>query len=140
MGLFNFLKRKDNVAKVGDFIKCIDDRNWNSNQQSMKIQYGKTYKVLAVVKCPSCNTFSYDIGCRFDNPTTHTKCSIGMGKGEHELPFAGTHLAGIFRFEKTVADEASEKASKKEIEEKIKEAVESENYELADKLTKTLAK
>ena len=50
MGLFDIFKRKSNIAKEGDFVKCIDDRDWNNNSQSMQIQYGKTYKVLVGLK------------------------------------------------------------------------------------------
>lgn len=39
-------KKKDKYFKVGDLVKCIDDREWNSSHHTMDLHYGKTYKKL----------------------------------------------------------------------------------------------
>lgn len=123
MGLFNFLKKKK-IAKKGDFIKCIDDRNWNTSTDSMKLVYNKQYKVLNVVKCPDCGAIAYDIGCRTSNPNQYTQCT-----SSHVLPMEGVHLAGAFRF--VLATDADDQMTKEEFDKEIQEAIEWENYELA---------
>lgn len=122
MSVFNLFKKRNQV-KAGDFVRCIDDRDWNNSAQSLKLVYGKNYKVLMVVRCPDCGAVSYDIGCKFDDNRISTMC-----KRNHKMPLQGTRLAGDFRFERLIDDEAfTEEDIKKEIE----EAVAMENFELA---------
>jgi len=115
-------KKKKEYAKVGDIIKCIDDRDWNKSQQTISLICGNKYKVLNVVICPSCGCVTYDIGCRFINSKLYTNCN--EGKDGHDLPGMGIHLAGDFRFEKT-------QETVEEIQEKIEEFVKEEKYEQA---------
>ena len=125
-----FKKRKE-YAKVGDTVKCIDDRDWNSDFQNMNIVYGNKYKVFNVLICPTCGSVCYDIGGRFTPSKYHS--SYTSCNKKHDLPGYGIHWAGAFRFEKSV-----ESAS--EIEAKMEQAVEVENYELAEELKKELIK
>ncbi len=127
-------KKKTKYFKIGDTIKCIDDRGWNVSLHSINLIFGNTYKILLVVKCPVCSCVCYDIGSRFHNPTYYTDCRLGI-KG-HELPGMGIHLAGHFRFEKTI--EAEQTA--KQIQERINECIKNEEFEKIKGLQKELEK
>jgi len=126
-------KKKEIYFKVGDIVKCIDDREWNGASHTMDIAYGKTYKILMVVTCPTCGQVSYDIGSRFKNKKSHTTCT----PSEHEVPAQGIHVAGHFRFAK--ADEASME-SREEIEAELEKSLKKEDYEKAAKLRDKLEK
>lgn len=128
--MWPFRKKKQQI-KVGDIIKCIDDREWNDPNQNMTLIYGNKYKVLAVIKCSVCGAIAYDIGCRFNNNRFYTKCT--KSKEIHDLPCMGTHLAGAFRFEKSVE-------TKEELEAKIEAAVKEEKYEIAQEYKNKLEK
>lgn len=119
-------KRKEKSFKVGDIVKCINDRNWNNVDQSLNLMLGNKYKILMVIKCESCGGFSYDIGCRFYNKRIHSSCNNRNQLCGNQLPGMGIHLAGHFRFEKT-----TEEFLEHEIEEKLEEAVKREDYETA---------
>lgn len=133
--------KKKEYFKVGDNIKCIDDRDWNSCEQTMNLKLGHTYKVLLVVKCPVCSCICYDIGCKFHNSTTYTECMIGK-LNNHELPGMGIHLAGHFTFEKSVEAETEQKTeqSAEKLQEQINEYVLEEEFEKAGELKKELDK
>ena len=129
-------KKKEKHFKVGDLIKCIDDRGWNNGSgQSLNLVYGKTYKVLMVVKCPTCGTISYDIGSKFINSNCHTTCSGPPSK--HELPAVGIHLAGHFRFAKSGEEQLE---NREEIEAELEKCLQYEDYEKAVKLRDKLVK
>lgn len=94
--MFDFIKRlfkKDYGPKfkVGQKIKCIDDRNH-------VISFGKTYTVLAVTKTTCCKVYCYDvgIGCVVDR---YTSCCSGKIQGR------GIHWCGEFRFAPMTEDE-----------------------------------
>lgn len=119
-------KKKPEVLQVGDWGKCIDDRDWNGDSTDFKLVYGKKYQIKQVVRCPDCGGICYDIGAKFFDETIHTRCTIGVR--EHHLPCQGIHLAGAFRFEKST--EMTEEEKKEQIASLVKE----EKYEEAHKL------
>lgn len=123
--------KKQESFKIGDFVKCIDDREWNNTPQSLNIVFGKTYKILQITRCCNkCKRDCYDIGCRFSDINHFTTCS----KSNSDVPGQGIHWAGSFRFTKSV----EEGMTNEEIQEKIKEHVAKEEFELADKLQKLI--
>ena len=126
-------KKKQKPFKVGDLIKCIDDRHWNGSSHTMDIKYGKTYKVLMVVVCPTCNQIAYDIGSRFNDKNLYTRCT----PSEHEVPAQGIHLACHFRFAKS-NEELIE--NREELEAELSNSLQTEDYEKAAKLRDKLAK
>jgi hypothetical protein len=117
--IFNIFKKSE--VSPGEFVRCIDDRNWNGTT-GLILLYGKKYKVLNVIKCPGCGSFAYDIGGRFTDSELFTGCRFHTPR--IELPGMGIHWAGSFRFEKC-------KVSKEELEKEIEEAVSEEKYEKA---------
>ena len=125
---FNKKKNKPEYFKAGDIVKCIDDRDWNGCSHSMDINYGKKYKILMVVKCPMCGCISYDIGSRFENKKSHTTCS----PSDHNLPAQGIHLAGHFRFEKSVANQ-------EDLKFELEELLKAEKYEEAARVRDKIA-
>lgn len=127
-------KKKEIYFKAGDIIKCIDDRNWNDCKQTMSLIFGKTYKVLQVIKCPTCGCVTYDVGCRFNDTNNFTKCS--KSEGGHEIPGIGIHVAGHFRFEKSTETESEQSAE--QIQEEINECILQEDFEKSGKLKKKL--
>jgi excinuclease UvrABC helicase subunit UvrB len=106
--------------KVGDTIRCIDDRGWNSPRNSINLKHGKTYKVLQVIKSDCCKRYAVDIGCVLsDNDfTTCVACNTKMSG-------VGIHWACEKRF---VKDDV---LVKEELNEELEEAVNEENYEKA---------
>lgn len=125
---FNQKKKEPEYFKAGDIVKCIDDREWNNISQTLNISYGKNYKILMVVKCPTCGYVSYDIGSRFKNKKYYTTCS----PSDHNLPAQGVHLAAHFRFEKSIATE-------EELELELAELLKAEKYEEAAKVRDKIA-
>lgn len=126
--MWPFSKKTKEYFKVGDIVKCIDDRNWNHCRHTMDINYGEKYKILMVVKCPTCGSVSYDIGSRFKSKKSHTICT----PSEHELPAQGIHLACHSRFEKSIANEA-------ELKFELEELLKKEKYEEAAKVRDKIA-
>lgn len=108
--------------KVGDIVKCIDDRDWNSPENSIPLVYGKTYKVLDVIYNKCCGLYAIDIGCKFKN-NAHTKC-----KCKKEMVGLGIHWAYEARF---VKDDI---LGEEELKEQLEEAIIEEDYERAAKL------
>ena len=121
-------KAKEIHFKVGDVVKCIDDREWNSDHQNMKIVFGKTYKILQILKCPICGVYSYDIGCKFNDNILFTRCQ------ESDMPGAGIHWAGEFRFEKYTENELSAE----QVKEIIDGCVANQEFERAAEYKKLL--
>jgi hypothetical protein len=105
--------------KVGDIVRCIDDRNWNSSINSIPLVYGKTYKVLDITYTKCCNIYSIDIGCKMNN-NSHTWCKCAK-----DMVGAGIHWAYEYRF---VKDDV---LAKEELNEELEEALIEEDYEKA---------
>lgn len=129
-----FWKKKENAFSPGDIVVCIDDRKWNSPNNSEDIIFNKKYKIKGV--CPkSCHGNSYDIGIRFvsDLYTNCNQCHI-------ELPGLRIHWAGHFRFRKATEQEEREyyKEQEDEINKKIQEMLLEEKYEEAAELKKLI--
>ena len=139
--MFGFFKKnkkqKGEEVKIGDTVKCIDDRNWNSGNDNLWLQYGKSYVVLDIIYTDCCNTLCYDIGAR--NNESFTSCSGGKCKGSR-IPGHGIHWAGAFRFAKSIAEEAKESKkesksiSKTAAKKLLDRALELEEYEEASRL------
>lgn len=91
-----FSKDKGPKFKVGQKIKCIDDRNHD-------VVFGKVYTVLAVTKTQCCNVYCYDVGISCKNDE-YTSCSHGKIQGR------GIHWCGEFRFAPTIEDEVEAEA------------------------------
>jgi hypothetical protein len=129
-----FFGRKKQVFKIGDTVKCIDDRYWNGSNDKIELQYGKTYKVLDIVVCSCCGEQCLDVGGRFILPTTFTVCH----HSKKEIQGRGIHWAGEYRFTKIT--EQQEEYSKEEIEKAMENAAKEEKYELAQELKYKLEK
>jgi hypothetical protein len=106
--------------KVGDTVRCVDDRGWNIPQNSINLKHGKTYKVYQIYKSDCCKTYSIDIGCVLtDNDfTTCIPCNRKMSG-------VGIHWADEKRF---VKDDV---LAQEELKEELEEALTEENYEKA---------
>lgn len=106
--------------KVGDIVRCVDDRDWNGQHNSINLKHGKTYKVYQIYKTPCCKTYSIDIGCvLLDNGfTTCIPCKAKMSG-------VGIHWACESRF---VKDDV---LAEEELKEELEEALTEENYEKA---------
>jgi hypothetical protein len=130
-----FSKFKKNNVKKGDIIVCIDDRKWNVST-TISLQYNQKYKVDDIMSM--CHGYCYDIGGRFTSDQTHTVCN----QCRASIPGIGIHWAGAFRFRKATEEEAEEfnRESKENTQTNLDEAVEAEDYELAEKLKKELEK
>ena len=118
------------IAKKGEYVRCVDDRQWNYANQTVFLQYGKIYKVLETIKCKDCGLISYDIGCRFTKEEiTFTDCTE-----KHKLP--GTNIRWAFskRFVRAKFGDVNIEELKKEIQVCIQE----EKYERAAELKKQL--
>ncbi|HWY33226.1 MAG TPA: hypothetical protein VNX68_01190, partial [Nitrosopumilaceae archaeon] len=102
---FNKKKKEESHFNVGDTVKCIDDREWNRIAQSVNLVFGHTYKIRQIIKCPSCGGYSYDIGCRFDNKSLFTSCTLNGT--QIDMPGQGIHWAGNFRFARFEESELS---------------------------------
>lgn len=120
------------IAKKGEYVKCIDDRDWNTVNQTMHLQYGRIYKVLDVLKCPSCGCISYDIGCRSTTPDmiTHTICA----KTNNKLPGANFRWAKRERFVRAKFGDINVEELKREIQ----LCIQKEQYERAAELKRQL--
>jgi protein-arginine kinase activator protein McsA len=105
--------------KVGDIVRCIDDRGWNSSKNTIPLIYGKTYKILDITYSKCCNIYSIDFGCRL-NDNTHTVC-----KCSKNMVGMGIHWAYQYRF---VKDNV---LAKEELNEELEEALSEEDYERA---------
>lgn len=131
--MWSFLKNLFTyIAKKGEYVRCIDDRDWNSPNQTMNLQYGSIYKVLDVIKCPSCGCISYDIGCRstLADKITHTVCA----KTKNQIPGANFRWAKRERFVRAKFGDINIENLKREIQ----LCLDKEQYERAAELKKQL--
>ena len=63
-------------GKLENRVRCVDDRNWNSIDQSLQLNLGYIYEVKQTYICPNCRTKWYDIGCRSLGKRTTHDCSL----------------------------------------------------------------
>lgn len=88
----NIFKRRP-PFEVGDVVKCIDDREWNSGGTNGQLEYLEYYTVQKIAK--NCrHGWDVDVGIRFHNQYDHTYC----GKCNKEIPGSGIHWATHKRF------------------------------------------
>ena len=122
-------------TKRGDTVKCIDDRSLDPDEFNFVPIYGEFYKVEDVLICPTCGTTLYDIGMRFNDTDSSTDC-FKNGTPRHALPGKGIRWVNKCRFDRLSTQiERSE-----DIEAKIQECIEIEDYREAAKLQKQLDK
>ena len=135
MSLLNLFKKKPKF-KVGDTVKCIDDRNWNGPATDIKLIFGKTYKILDITYTSCCNEMCLDIGGRFVDTKQFTVC--GVGKCKHiEIQGMGVHWASSKRFALHTGAEEEEKEEaldKEKLKKKLEKAIAIEDYQKATKL------
>ncbi len=97
MKFFDFFRKSVKPKfKIGETVRCIDDRDHGINC----VKYGKKYKILDLIIFE--NAVSYDVGLRFDDKTMYTHNTINSG---NKIPGAGIHWAGEFRFAGSISDE-----------------------------------
>lgn len=128
MGLFGNLFNKK--AKKGDNVRCIDDTDWNSSTDNIKLTYNKIYKILDIQNFNGIIIYDIGIRCAKGTFTTHN------GK---DIPGEGIHWAHHKRF--VLSDEsASEESTKEELEAKLETAINNEDYLEAKKINEMLEK
>jgi len=142
MKIFSIFKK---IAKAGDIVICIDDRNYsNANFFPPPVKFKQKYKVLDVQKV--CHGYIYNVGLVLDGYTTCSKC-------DGVFPGLGIHWAASERFRLATPEEKEEYFNeqneifktenehlfdKRTVEEKIKEFEKEERYEEAQKLLESI--
>lgn len=133
MNFKNLFKRNPKI-KVGDTVRCIDDRDWGDPEYTnIQLQYGKTYKILDILIAGCCGTTCFDIGGRFTISHQLTHC----GDCSIDIQGKGIHWADSKRFAlHTGAEEEAkeETVDKEKLKKKLDKALASEDYEKATKL------
>ena len=87
MGFKNLFKKNHGPKfKVGERIKCIDDREHS-------VVFAKVYVVINVLQIPCCGDYCYDVGL-VSRGNGHTRC----GGCSADIPGHRIHWAAEFRF------------------------------------------
>lgn len=82
--------------KVGDRVRCINNRNLNSiNADNPKLVLGREYIVYQIHVCSKCGLLSLDVGLHNDGDTIVCDC---LDKFNPQ----GIHYCNSSRFEKAI--------------------------------------
>lgn len=127
--IVNYFKKTE--FKIGDTVRCIDDRGWNGDATDIKLIYNKKYRIQGMIKCPCCQELCFDINGRFFDLSKYTNCSVG----NTDIPGQGIHWAAARRFDKAIGNAAEETAINKEEKKKeLEKALAEEDYKKAAQL------